>query len=49
MKNTCVAAIASLVLFAAPSFAADTTAAGIDTAVAVETAAPAPVVVAPAW
>jgi len=49
MKNTCFAAIASLVLFAAPSFAADTTAAGTDTAVVVETAAPAPVVVAPAW
>jgi len=48
MKNTCFAAIASLVLFAAPSFAADTTATGTDTAV-VDTAAPAPVVLAPAW
>lgn len=51
MKNTVFAAIASAVLFAAPSFAGDTTAAGTETtAVAAEAAAPAPAVTAiPTW
>ena len=53
MKNTVFAALATVVLFAAPSFAADTTVAGEATlaaAVAVEAAAvPAPVIVAPVW
>ena len=49
MKNTVLAALASVVLFAAPSFAADATVAGVEPTVAVEAAAPAPVLVAPVW
>ena len=50
MKQTFFAAVASVVLFAAPSFAADTIVAGEDTvAAAVEAAAPAPVIAAPVW
>jgi hypothetical protein len=53
MKNTFFAAFATVVLFAAPSFAADTTVAGeVTTAVVAETAVPAPAIVAaaaPVW
>ena len=51
MKNTFFAAIATVALFAAPTFAADTTVAGEVTAIA-EAAGPAPAIIAaatPVW
>src|SRR5262245_37962156 len=55
MKNTFFAAVASVIFFAAPSFAADATVAGEETvavtaeAAALTPAAPVPVIAAPVW